>query len=61
MTAMKRCARALALLAGLLGAAGCASGGLAGSARTGCYEQPPAGSQGYDSRPVFFLFCRQAP
>jgi len=51
----------LFLLAVLLGATGCAGGGPAGSARAGCFEQAPAGSQGYDSRPLFFLFCLQAP
>jgi ABC-type glycerol-3-phosphate transport system substrate-binding protein len=61
MTPMRRSALALLVLVVLLGAAGCAGGGLASSARGGCYEQPSAGSQGYDVRPMFFLFCRQSP
>jgi len=40
--------------------AGCSSSGPATSARSGCYEQTSAGSQGYDIRTMFFLFCRQS-
>jgi hypothetical protein len=61
MTAMTPPARALLVLAVLLGASGCAGSGPAGSARGGCYDQPAAGSQSYDVRPMFFLFCRQSP
>lgn len=61
MTPMRRSALALLALLVLLGAAGCAGSGLAGVARGGCYDQPAAGSQGYDVRPMFFLFCRQSP
>ena len=61
MTAMTPSARALLVLAVVLGTAGCAGGGLAGPARGGCYDQPAAGPQSYDVRPLFFLFCRQSP
>jgi len=60
MTAMNGLVRQLLALAVLLFAAGCTSGGPAGS-RSGCYSQPSAGSQGYDERPMFFLFCNQSP
>ena len=61
MTAMTWPVRLLLLPVVLLGAVGCAGSGFAGSARSGCFDQSPAGSQGYDNRPVFFLFCRQTP
>ena len=61
MAAMNGPVRQLLALAVLLAAAGCASGGPATPARSGCYDQPQAGSQGYDIRPAFFLFCRQNP
>jgi hypothetical protein len=61
MTAMTWPARALLLLTALLATVGCASTGLAGSARAGCFEESRGGSQGYDSGPLFFLFCRQTP
>jgi len=61
MTAMNGPVRRLLALAVLLAAAGCATGGPANSARRGCFDQRPAGSQGYDIGPSFFLFCRQDP
>ena len=61
MTAMNGPVRHLLALAVLLGAAGCATGGFASSARSGCYDQPAAGSQGYNIGPTFFIFCRQNP
>jgi hypothetical protein len=61
MTAMTWSARLLLFLIVLVALVGCAGGGPGGSARSGCFDQSPGGSQSYDSRPVFFLFCRQTP
>ena len=61
MTEMTPSPYALLVLVVALGTAGCAGGGPASASRGGCYDQPPAGSQGYDVRPMFFLFCRQSP
>jgi hypothetical protein len=61
MTAMNAFVRSLLASALLLGAVGCVGAGPASSARSGCYDQAPSGSQGYDTRPLLFLFCRQNP